>query len=273
MSRAAAFALALLLASPTWADAQDSAPDAPDPRGAPPSSSTSTAAPAPPPPPPPPASAPRTAPPAQTAPPPPPAADQEHGPEDDDDDDDDGGDSEIFWIDLDFGFSWVDLVRFNADNFIPETEKTSATGYTTGLGLGFRFAIVTVGARATLSSYTDFEVGTVGIDLGLRIPIPVIEPYIRGGLSYAWMGDADYEVFDESVTEVTGLAASIGGGFDIYLHPRLSLGAGFDAVFLNLSRQKIDGGVVGMVGDVDVSETGDSVGFLLRATAHAGLHF
>lgn len=272
MSRAALLALALssLLTCPDSVAAQDAAPD---PRGedtasgssGPDStasgSTTSTAATPPP----------STAPAPQTAPPPPRSTDE--GPDDDQDDDGDDGNSEIFWIDLDFGFSWIDLVRFNADNFIPETEKTTGTGYTAGFGLGFRFAIFTVGARATLSSYTDFEIGTVGIDLGLRIPIPVVEPYLRGGLSYAWMGDANYEDAGLSETEVTGLAATIGGGVDIYVHERLSFGGGVDAVFLNLSRQKITSGAIGMVGDVDVSETGDSVGFQLRATAHAGLHF
>jgi endogenous inhibitor of DNA gyrase (YacG/DUF329 family) len=184
----------------------------------------------------------------------------------------DGGDHGIVYIGADFGYSWINLVQFSSNNFIPTAERLDGNGWSTALSAGFRVYWFTVGARGTLSSYPGFEIGTVGLDLGLHLPIPVIEPYVRGGLSYGWMGNANYRNPNLSDTSVTGLVADVGGGVDIYLSDHISLGAGIDAVFLNLTRQKITSGAATMVTDINVSESGDAVGLQLRFHGQLTIH-
>ena len=129
---------------------------------------------------------------------------------------------------------------------------------------------LTLGARATIASYFGFEIGTAGVDIALHLPIPFVSPYLRVGLGYAWMGDADWDDPGLSSTDVTGLVADVGLGLNIKLARILSLGVGFDAAFLNLGRQSIRDG--GMIADVNLEETGDAVGFQLRLHAHLTLH-
>jgi len=164
------------------------------------------------------------------------------------------------------------LVQFSANNFIPAAERLDGNGWTFGVNAGFRIFWFTVGGRGTLSSYPGFEIGTVGLDLGLHIPIPVVEPYLRGGLSYGWMGNANYSMPGLSDTSVTGLVGEVGGGLNIYLNDHISIGAGVDAAFLNLTRQKITTGAAGMVTDINVSESGDAVGLQLRFHGQLTIH-
>lgn len=139
-----------------------------------------------------------------------------------------------------------------------------------GAALGFRIYFLTLGARATIASYFGFEIGTAGLDVALHLPIPLISPYLRVGLGYAWMGDADWSDPGLSSTDVHGLYADVGLGLNIKLARILSIGAGFDAAFLNLGRQSIRDG--GTISDVNLEESGDAVGFQLRLHAHITLH-
>jgi hypothetical protein len=191
-------------------------------------------------------------------------------------DDDDGRGSDLIWIEGAFGYSYVDLVQFSQDNFLPSVDRFSGSGFAASVAAGFRIQFLTIGARGSLASYTGFEVGSAVLDVALRIPTPVVEPFVRAGFGYGWVGNADYETPSASDTSVFGLAVELGGGIDIYLSKIITIGGGFDAVFLNLSRQRIDsgcGGATCMVDEINFEEDGDSVGLQMRVTAHVGLHF
>jgi len=190
----------------------------------------------------------------------------------DDDEEDDGG--EIFWIDATAGFSYVDIIQFSQENFIPDVLRTNGTGMTAGLGAGLRLLFVTVGARATVASYPGAHVGTAVLDLALKLPLPIVEPFVRVGFGYAWLGDADVSVPGSSHMSVDGLALEAGLGVDIYLSDIFSIGAGFDAAFLNLSRQKASCATSDCsIDTVNFEENGDAAGLQLRFAARAGLHF
>lgn len=189
------------------------------------------------------------------------------GDEGDEDEEENWG---VFWIEAQAGYSFVNLVQFSADNFIPEAEKLEGSGFFGGAALGFRVYFLTLGARATIASYFGFEVGTVGADIAVHLPIPVVSPYVRVGLGYAWMGDANWNDPALSQTDVHGLVADGGLGVNIKLGRVISLGAGFDVAFLNLGRQSArDAGTVGMV---NLEESGDAVGLQLRLHAHLTFH-
>jgi hypothetical protein len=187
----------------------------------------------------------------------------------------DGRATDILWIEGGLGWSYVDLVQFDNSNFIPAAEELSGQGFTGFVGAGIRLAtILTLGAKASLSSYTNFDVGTLVADIGLRLPAPTIEPYLRVGLGYGWVGAADYQVPENSDTSVFGLVAEAGAGLDIYLDKIFAIGAGIDAAFLNLGRQRVEDCAPScMIDTVTFDEDGDAVGLQLRAHGHASLHF
>jgi hypothetical protein len=185
---------------------------------------------------------------------------------DDEEDEDSWG---VFYLQALGGYSFANVVQFSQENFVPEATELSGSGLFGGVGAGFRIYWITLGAQATLASYFGFELGTVGLDIGLHLPIPIVQPYLRVGFGYAWMGDADYTDPMLSRTDVYGYAIDAGLGLDIKLARFLSLGAGFDAAFLNMTRQALtDGNVTG----VDIQEDGDAVGLQIRLHAQLTFH-
>lgn len=193
-------------------------------------------------------------------------ADDSDRDEEEEDDEDSWG---VFYLQALGGYSFANVVQFSQENFVPEATELSGSGLFGGVGAGFRIYWITLGAQATLASYFGFELGTVGLDVGLHLPIPVVQPYLRVGIGYAWMGDADYSDPMLSRTDVYGYAIDAGLGLDIKLARFLSLGAGFDAAFLNMTRQALsDGNVTG----VDIQEDGDAVGLQIRLHAQLTFH-
>lgn len=187
-------------------------------------------------------------------------------PDEEEEDEDSWG---VFYLQALGGYSFANVVQFSQENFVPEATELSGSGLFGGVGAGFRIYWITLGAQATLASYFGFELGTVGLDVGLHLPIPVVQPYLRVGIGYAWMGDADYSDPMLSRTDVYGYAIDAGLGLDIKLARFLSLGAGFDAAFLNMTRQALtDGNVTG----VDIQEDGDAVGLQIRLHAQLTFH-
>jgi hypothetical protein len=187
-------------------------------------------------------------------------------PDEEEEDEDSWG---VFYLQALGGYSFANVAQFSQENFVPEATELSGSGLFGGVGAGFRIYWITFGAQATLASYFGFELGTVGLDIGLHLPIPVVQPYLRVGIGYAWMGDADYSDPMLSRTDVYGYAIDAGLGLDIKLARFLSLGAGFDAAFLNMTRQALsDGNVTG----VDIQEDGDAVGLQIRLHAQLTFH-
>lgn len=209
--------------------------------------------------------------PAPAPPPPPPAPPprEEEG---------DGRAADILWIEAGFGYSYANLIQFSSNNFIPSADELNGSGYMATLAAGFRISILTLGARGSLASYSGFDVGTAVFDVALRLPLPTIEPYIRGGIGYGWIGDANYDEPSMSDTSVYGLVGEAGAGLDIYFDKVFAIGGGIDAAFLNLARQRADQctGTMDpncMIDTVNFEEDGDAVGLQLRVQAHASLHF
>ncbi len=175
-----------------------------------------------------------------------------------------------FYLDLGAGYSYANLVQLSEDNFVPDAELLQGSGINLSGGLGVRIYMFTIGGRATFSRHGDFDVGMVELDLSVRIPLKIIEPFLRLGIGYAWLGRGDISSGSRSFdTQVNGLAVDAGIGVDVRILPMLWIGAGVDAVFLNLTRQKISD--AGSIASVDLEEDGDSVGFQLRGAVRMTL--
>ncbi len=177
----------------------------------------------------------------------------------------------LFWIEALFGYSFINLTQFDQDNFLPRSANDRGSGYTGGLGMGFRFALFTAGVHTTLSRYSALALGTVGLDLGLRIPAGLLEPYVRFGGGYVWTSRNEFDARIEQSIDISGFFGEVGGGLDFVVGAHGSVGAGLDASVMRLNRQSIRDAEE--LDNIALNEAGDAVGLQLRAHAHARFLF
>ena len=196
----------------------------------------------------------------------------------------DGRDVDFIWIEAFGGIANVNLVAFggSASETDPTTgtqvfHEVNGTGPMFGGALGFRVWWLAIGARTTFASYDAFQIGTIGGEAQLRLPIPVVEPYIRAGFGYAWQGNATYSVSSAGVTEqhattVYGWAFNAAVGFDIFLVNWFTIGAGVGLDVLNMARQTDPRAPCMGITDFCPGRSGDAVGYQLSGFGQIGFH-
>jgi hypothetical protein len=199
--------------------------------------------------------------------------------EEEEEDEGDGRDLDFLWIEVQGGVSNVNLVQFQNQNFADVAmgaevfNEVYGTGPAVGVGVGFRIWWLAVGARASFAGYEGFQIGTVGGELTLRLPVPIIEPWVRVGFGYGWQGDANYRTGTARETTTYGWAFQAGLGLDIYLVNWLTIGAGFGLDVLNMTRQRDPTAMCMGVTDVCPSMNGDALGLQLKGLLTVGLRF
>jgi len=200
--------------------------------------------------------------------------------EEGEEDDGDGRDVDYLWIEVEGGISDANLVAFTDSNFVsaaaggtPLFQEVRGTGPFVGAGLGFRIFVFSVGARATYANYQNFDLGNVGGELAIRLPIPVIEPYARVGFGYAWQGQANYANPAMSSTSVYGWSFDAALGLDVYLVEWFTVGAGVGLNLLNMSRQRDPTMPCMGLTDICPGNPGDAVGYQLRGFVQVGFRF
>ncbi len=192
---------------------------------------------------------------------------------DDGDSDDDGERDRHFWIDVAVGYSYINLVALNQDNFVPEPDVTSSSGMAVEAGLGLQFSVVRFGLSGSYSRYDGFDVGTAELDLGIVIPLPVVRPYIEAGLGYGWIGNVgiDNGMGLSRTAQIDGIAVDLGLGLDFALSDLVQFGVGVDASLLNLQRQKVT--ALGTIPTFDFTEEGNALGIQIHGLARLTLQF
>ena len=200
--------------------------------------------------------------------------------EEEEEDDGDGRDYDVLWIEVQGGVSYANLIQFQNQNFADVAGGASifnevyGTGPAVGLGVGFRVWWLAVGARATVGVYETFQIGTIGGEVTLRLPVPIVEPWVRVGFGYGWQGDAQYTSGSSTYSTTTyGWVFQSGLGLDIYLTNWFTLGAGVGLDILNLTRQSDPSAMCMGVTDVCPSRNGDAIGLQLKGLATVGFRF
>jgi len=180
------------------------------------------------------------------------------------------------YLEASVGYSWINMAVIKQENFVPEFQTLEGSGFAVGGGAGFFISFVTLGLQAEWANHNGFDVGTVSLDLGIRIPTPFIEPYLRAGLGYVWLFDleaSDPMTGDQLWTEapsIRGVVVDIGLGFDFMITPLVAVGIGADVALFNVSRS---GGNPTNPGMVTLEDDGDAVGVQVSALAQLNLHF
>ncbi len=202
-------------------------------------------------------------------------------PEEEEEAEGDGRDIDYLWIEAQGGVSNVNLIQFQNTAFADVAAGGSVfrevygTGPVIGLGVGFRVWWIAVGARASFALYDTFQIGTIGGEVTLRLPVPIVEPWVRVGFGYGWQGEASYGTAGVSARSTTtyGWAFQSGLGLDIYLTNWLTIGAGVGLDILNMTRQRDPSVMCMAVTDVCPGNNGDALGLQIKGLLTVGFRF
>jgi hypothetical protein len=198
---------------------------------------------------------------------------------------DDGRSIDFLFIQAEGGYSTVDLTGLSSNGrLLPTLMETRQSGYGGGATVGFRSWIFAVAAHGDISRFpgsgTDpgFDLGQVMLEGQLRLPVPVVEPYLRVGLGYAWLGAFQLNsMYMDSTSDIHGFTGKVGAGLDIWLGKYITVGAGADLSIMNLRRGGVmrDNSVCPQTDPtcVELRMDGDAVGWLLMLHVQAGIHF
>lgn len=207
------------------------------------------------------------------------------------DEKDSGRGLEWVWLNGEIGFEHLGLQTFKANHLLDSgVVKTTQTGLAYGAGLGVRLVFLTLGARFRLASFDQYQVWTLGGEVGLRIPLGNLEPYLTLGGGFASLGSfsaGDLGGVSGSNVSVKGYDIRAGGGLDYYVTPVFSVGASITGEMLGLTRPGVDpsklqqatsgtvmtpAGAQATSGQIYAAD-GSSLGFGVTGTAVLGLHF
>lgn len=159
---------------------------------------------------------------------------------------DSGRNFELFWLDGQIGGSYIDMRQFASESL--QVEKASAGGPMLSLGAGVRFVLLVLGARVRHHALSPFNMWQINGEAGLKIPVGSADILLglHGGYSFVGRLD-DAGAATSTSTPARTDAVSIRGwnggldlGFDYYLTPLLSVGAGVLADLLVLNRPPVD---------------------------------
>src|SRR5262245_60221970 len=105
------------------------------------------------------------------------------------------------WIDVQTGFQVIDLRAFDAgteDRITVGFVPVHAVGPSLSLGAGFRVVFLTLGARATVTHFSDdsvnshlgsYDLWSLDAELGMRFVLGRVEAYIVFGAGYSGFGN------------------------------------------------------------------------------------
>ncbi len=201
---------------------------------------------------------------------------------------DSGRGLEIAYSQASVGAAFVGLDTLSKSNL--GLNKTSEGGPVFGLGAGLRLLFFTLGARARVTTLSDFDFWQLDLEAGYHVPIGRWDPYVavHGGYAFETSagaaqlpspGGAGGSFSSTAANQVAVHAgeAGVSGGLDYYVTPLVSVGADATAELLFLARPKqtADAAVTqaSAASSPLYNSSGSSVGLGLSASLHAGLHF
>lgn len=196
---------------------------------------------------------------------------------------------EWVWVNGEVGVEFANLRRFDAnlDTLTVGLTPSSGVGPAAGLGVGVRFVFITLGVRgrvgAMQSSGGAWQLWTLDAELGLRIPLKRVEPYLTLAGGYAATGNFGYAVAGlGSGLDVSGANLRLGAGIDFYITRAFSVGGNVSGEMLILARRGVplrDLAAAKQIGSIDdakarvLESNGTSFGGALTFSAVVGLHF
>jgi hypothetical protein len=193
---------------------------------------------------------------------------------------DSGRGLEFVWLHAEAGYEYLALQSFQANSLVDAAVVAdSGSAFAFGAAAGVRLVFITLGARFRLAQFSDWDLWTLNGEIGLHVPLGVIEPSFSFGAGYASLGAFNLSnaagLSGEGV-DISGFDARVGAALDWYVNPLLSIGAHSSFDLLVLYRDATPTG--------DLSEAtpelrevyardGDGIGIGVTVTGVVGLHF
>jgi hypothetical protein len=191
---------------------------------------------------------------------------------------DSGRGLEFVYFDVGGGAQLAGLTAMSeSGRLLPGTATNSAIGPYVSAAAGIRLLFLTAGPRFRFARFSDWDLWTLNLDLGWRIPLGNLEPYAVLGGGFAKVGRSAERVAGIGDVSISGFDVRIGSGLDYYVSNALSVGASVELDMLCLSR---GGTTVAVPTDPAMTAAPESfardassVGIVLTAGAVVGLHF
>jgi hypothetical protein len=188
-----------------------------------------------------------------------------------------------FYVDVEGGFQHVGLETFEVDeaDLTAGFVDSSASGGFIGVGLGARIFVLTVGPRFRVGFFENWQMFSIGGELGLRFQLGIVEPYFNLGAGYTALGNftAGLDQLSDQIN-IRGVDARITGGLDVFVTKIFAIGFVASWEFLALTRPGVDLASLGAEQD-NIEEQrkqvlaaeGSGYGSAVSIGAKLGLHF
>lgn len=191
------------------------------------------------------------------------------------------------YFDLEGGGQFVSLEGFGKSGagLLPSapgatSARTSGFAPMIGVGGGLRLLFWTIGPRFRYASFPDWDLWTLGGEVGVHIPLGNLEPYLTLGAGFAKLGHPTKASFGDSGVGVSGIDFNLGAGADYYLTRVFSVGARANFQALLLKRAAVAPNTLTSAPsgpEYDSAqlygEAGSGVGVGAGASIVLGLHF
>jgi hypothetical protein len=180
-----------------------------------------------------------------------------------------------FWLDGEVGVEHLGLQTLGEGHLVdPNATKTTQTGLVFGGGAGVRLLFLTIGPRFRFGNFSAWRLWTLDGEVGFRIPLGVLEPYVTLSAGYASLGAFDPgNAISRSAVDIGGWNLRAGGGLDWFASSVFSVGGSLTGEMLFLSRSRVSGANLGANQQSVYAADASSIGAGVTLTAVAGLHF
>jgi hypothetical protein len=187
---------------------------------------------------------------------------------------DSGRGLDFVYFEMEGGAQFASLEAITkSGTLIPPTSSSSGFGPLFGVSSGLRLLYFTVGPRFRFAHTNDWDLWTLNLDFGWRVPLGRVEPHGEMGAGFAKVGHSADKIADVyRDVSVTGFDIRLGGGVDYFPTNMFSIGVTVDADFMRLSRGRVVPlrSATGL--DAFMSDA-SSLGLAVTGCAVVGFHF
>lgn len=179
------------------------------------------------------------------------------------DQEDSGRGLEFVWVNGEIGFQAIDLTALSGP-LVAGGVESGSSGLLYGGAIGMRVLYFTLGARFRAGALSSYDLWSLALEGGMRLPLGELEPFVTLGAGIA--SASNVRAATTNVTlDAFGFDLRAALGADYYLSDTFSVGAQTGGDFLFLSRKDTSAAVA--AGD----DASVGAGFFL--SAQVGLHF